>query len=122
MFFYCSKLTNNLITKNFFPIMSTNIEETTMAITKPNPIVETFKLAWTAGRILFTQKNDSNILRDAFRVASEICKSENQLVQMTLNCYKILLDNIIERNDNKATDNIDSLGNDIVELIKCLHQ
>jgi len=102
--------------------MSPNVEETTMVITKPNPIVETFKLGWMAGRILFTQKNDSKILRDAFRVASEICKSENHLVQMTLNCYKILLDNIIERNNHKATEDIDSLGNDITELIKCLHQ
>ncbi len=108
--------------QKLFSIMSTNVEETPKAITKPNPLVETFKLGWTAGRILFTQKNDSKILRDGFRVASEICKSDIYMVQMNLNWYKILLDMIIERNDHKAAEDLDSLGNDIAELIKCLHQ
>lgn len=105
--------------------MSTTVEDTSRANTQQpflHPIAETFKIGWAAGRILFTEKKGSSTLRNAFAEAVKLCKSDIYLVQMTLNCNKIVLNMIIERNDFNATEDLLKLGNEIAELIHFLHQ
>lgn len=86
-------------------------------------LANNFKLAWNAGSVLFTERKGTGTLRDAFKAARELCKSDMYLVQMTLNANEILLDRIIERNnsDFKAEEQLKGLGDDIAELIKFLN-
>jgi hypothetical protein len=86
-------------------------------------LANNFKLAWNAGSILFKETKNTKTLQDAFQAARKLCKSDNYLVEMTLNANEILLDRIIERNnsDNKVAEQLDSLGDDIAKLIKFLN-
>ena len=86
-------------------------------------LAHNFTLAWNAGSLLFTERKDFRTLREAFKAARKLCKSDMYLVEMTLNANEILLDRIIERNnsDYKASEELASLGTDIAGLIKFLH-
>lgn len=86
-------------------------------------LAENFLFGWNAGTILFTEMKNPMTLRDAFKAARDLCRSDMHLVQMKLNTNEILLDRIIARNnsDYKAAKELESLGDDIAKLIKFLN-
>jgi hypothetical protein len=77
-----------------------------------------FECSWRIGIIIFTESKDPCILKDAFQTASNMCSTENAVIQMTLRANKIILDNIIKSNDPNTTKELEEIGNDLVKLIQ----
>jgi hypothetical protein len=89
-------------------------------------LANNFLLVWNVGTLLFTKMKNTKTLHEAFHAARKFCKSDQylNLVDMGLNANEILLNRIIARNnsDYKATEELESLGDDIAKLIKFLNK